>query len=145
MTDLPTPAAPLRIGTRAPPRAVAQGNLAVAALIAAHGLDPRALEIVPMTATGDRIQDRALAEVGGKALWTRELDAALDAGDIDVAVHSLKDVETLRAARFALAAMLPRADPRDRLVVREGVARSEERRVGKECVSTCRSRWSPYH
>src|SRR3546814_3263454 len=75
-----------------------------------------------MTATGDRIQDRALAEVGGKALWTRELDAALDAGDIDVAVHSLKDVETLRAARFALAAMLPRADPRDRLVVREGVA-----------------------
>ena len=75
-----------------------------------------------MTATGDRIQDRALAEVGGKELWTRELDAALDAGVIDIAVHSLKDVETLRDARFALGAMLERADPRDRLVVRDGIA-----------------------
>ncbi len=122
MSDLPTPDSPLRIGTRASPLARAQADLAAAALIAVHGLDPAALEIVPMTATGDRIQDRALAEVGGKALWTRELDAALDAGVIDVAVHSLKDVETLRDARFALAAMLPRADPRDRLVVREGLA-----------------------
>lgn len=71
-----------------------------------------------MTATGDRILDRALAEVGGKALWTRELDAALAEGRIDIAVHSLKDVETLRPAQFRLAAMLPRADVRDRLVVR---------------------------
>lgn len=121
MTDLPTPAAPLRIGTRASPLAMAQATMAAAALAAAHGLDPAALVIVPITATGDKIQDRALAEVGGKALWTRELDAMLDAGVIDVAVHSLKDVETLRDARFALAAMLPRADPRDRLVVREGI------------------------
>lgn len=122
MTKLPTPDKPLRIGTRASPLAMAQAHMAAAALIAAHGLDMAALEIVPMTATGDRIQDRALAEVGGKALWTRELDAALDAGIIDVAVHSLKDVETLRDARFFLAAMLERADPRDRLVVREGIA-----------------------
>jgi hydroxymethylbilane synthase len=71
-----------------------------------------------MTATGDRILDRALAEVGGKALWTRELDAALAEGLIDAAVHSLKDVETLRPDAFTLAAMLPRADVRDRLVVR---------------------------
>ncbi len=92
--------------------------MAAAALAKAHALDLAALEIVPMTATGDRIQDRALAEVGGKALWTRELDAALDVGDIDVAVHSLKDVETIRDERFALGAMLERADPRDRLVVR---------------------------
>jgi len=118
---LPTPARPLRIGTRASPLALAQANMAAAALIAAHGLDLAAIEIVPMTATGDRIQDRALAEVGGKALWTRELDAALDAGDIDIAVHSLKDVETIRDPRFALVAMLERADPRDRLVVREGL------------------------
>ena len=118
---LPTPAHPLRIGTRASPLALAQANMAAAALVAAHGLDLAALEIVPMTATGDRIQDRALAEVGGKALWTRELDAALDAGAIDIAVHSLKDVETLRDPRFALVAMLERADPRDRLVVRDGV------------------------
>ena len=122
MNDLPTPEQPLRIGTRASPLAMAQANMAAAALIASHGLDPEALVVVPMTATGDRIQDRALAEVGGKALWTRELDAALDAGAIDIAVHSLKDVETLRDPRFALGAMLERADPRDRLVVREGLA-----------------------
>ena len=118
---LPTPTNPLRIGTRASPLAMAQAHLAAAALVKAHDLAPEALAIVPMTATGDRIQDRALAEVGGKALWTRELDAALDAGAIDMAVHSLKDVETLRDPRFALGAMLERADPRDRLVLREGV------------------------
>ena len=118
---LPTPANPLRIGTRASPLAMAQAHMAMAALMAHHGLPAEALEIIPMTATGDRIQDRALAEVGGKALWTRELDAALDAGVIDIAVHSLKDVETLRDARFFLGAMLERADPRDRLVVREGI------------------------
>ena len=122
MNHLPTPEKPLRIGTRASPLAMAQAHMASAALVARHGLDSRALRIVPMTATGDRIQDRALAEVGGKALWTRELDAALDAGEIDMAVHSLKDVETLRDSRFALGAMLERADPRDRLVVRKGLA-----------------------
>ena len=121
MIDLPTSDHPLRIGTRASPLAMAQAHMAMAALMAHHGLPAEALEIVPMTATGDRIQDRALAEVGGKALWTRELDAALDAGVIDIAVHSLKDVETLRDARFFLGAMLERADPRDRLVVREGI------------------------
>jgi hydroxymethylbilane synthase len=122
MIELPTSENPLRIGTRASPLAMAQAHMAAAALIASHGIDMSALEIVPMTATGDRIQDRALAEVGGKALWTRELDAALDVGAIDIAVHSLKDVETLRDPRFALGAMLERADPRDRLVVREGIA-----------------------
>ncbi len=95
--------------------------MAVAALIAAHGFDPQALEIVPITAAGDKVQDRALAEIGGKALWTRELDAMLDAGVIDVAVHSLKDVETIRDSRFVLGAMLERGDPRDRLVVCEGL------------------------
>ena len=118
---LPTPDTPLRIGTRASPLAMAQAHLAAAALTRAHDLADGALALVPMTATGDRIQDRALAEVGGKALWTRELDAALDAGTIDIAVHSLKDVETLRDPRFFLGAMLERADPRDRLVVREGI------------------------
>ncbi len=122
MKERPTPEQPLRIGTRASPLALAQAQMTAAALMAAHGIAAEALEIVPMTASGDRIQDRALAEVGGKALWTRELDAALDAGMIDIAVHSLKDVETLRDARFALGAMLARADPRDRLVVRDGIA-----------------------
>ncbi|WP_137751459.1 hydroxymethylbilane synthase [Sphingopyxis sp. L1A2A] len=122
MTELPNIENPLRIGTRASPLAMAQAHMAAAALIATHGIASEALTIVPMTATGDRIQDRALAEVGGKELWTRELDAALDAGVIDIAVHSLKDVETLRDARFVLGAMLERADPRDRLVVREDIA-----------------------
>lgn len=121
MNALPTPENPLRIGTRASPLAMAQAHMTAAALMAAHAIAAETLEIVPMTATGDRIQDRALADLGGKALWTRELDAALDAGTIDLAVHSLKDVETLRDPRFALGAMLERADPRDRLVVREGI------------------------
>jgi hydroxymethylbilane synthase len=90
--------------------------MAAAALAAAH--PQLSLQLNPMTATGDRILDRALAEVGGKALWTRELDAALAEGRIDLAVHSLKDVETQRPTHFRLAAMLPRADVRDRLVVR---------------------------
>ena len=112
MTDV----SPLRLGTRASPLAMAQAHLTMAALTAAHpGL---AIEIMPMTATGDRILDRALAEVGGKALWTRELDAALGEHLIDFAVHSMKDVETLRPAAFHLAAMLPRADVRDKLIVR---------------------------
>ncbi len=66
--------------------------------------------------TGDRVQDRPLAEIGGKALWTKELDAALLDGRIDLAVHSMKDVETHLPAGIALAAMLPRADVRDRLI-----------------------------
>lgn len=86
------------------------------ALMAAHGWSADAIEIMPVVATGDRIQDRALAEVGGKALWTKELDAALLAGEIDLAVHSMKDVETMRPQALTIAAMLPRADVRDRLV-----------------------------
>lgn len=110
--------APLRLGTRASPLALAQAHLTIAALTAVHpGL---AIELVPMTASGDRILDRALAEVGGKALWTRELDAALGDQVIDFAVHSMKDIETLRPAAFHLAAMLPRADVRDKLIVRSG-------------------------
>lgn len=84
------------------------------ALAAAH--PGRAVEIVPIRTTGDRVQDRALAEIGGKALWTKELDRALLAGEVDACVHSMKDVETLRPRDIAIAALLPRADVRDRLV-----------------------------
>jgi hydroxymethylbilane synthase len=86
------------------------------ALIAVHGWPEDSVELVPMVASGDRIQDRALADVGGKALWTRELDRALADGIIDMSVHSMKDVETIRPTMFVLAAMLPRADVRDRLI-----------------------------
>ena len=107
---------PLKLGTRASPLALAQAHMVAAALIAAHGWAPDAVTLVPLTTTGDRVQDRALAEVGGKALWTKELDAALLDGRIDFAVHSMKDVETIRPAEIAIAAMLPRADVRDRLI-----------------------------
>lgn len=112
----PTAAKPFRIGTRASPLAMRQAEMVRDALMSRHGWAADVVELVPMVATGDRIQDRALAEVGGKALWTKELDRALDAGDTDCSVHSMKDVETLRPACFELPAMLPRADVRDRLI-----------------------------
>lgn len=104
----------IRLGTRGSPLALTQAGLVQRALEAAHpGLS---VEIVTIKTTGDRVQDRALAEIGGKALWTKELDRALLAGEIDCAVHSMKDVETVRPAEIAIAAMLPRADVRDRLI-----------------------------
>lgn len=105
-----------KLGTRKSPLALAQAREARARLVAAHGLDETAIEIVPVVASGDRIQDRPLAEIGGKALWTKELDAWLAAGDIDFAVHSAKDVETIRPAEIAIAAVLPREDVRDLLI-----------------------------
>ena len=107
---------PLRLGTRASPLAVAQADMVKAALLAKYGWAEDAIKLVPMTASGDKIQDRALADVGGKALWTKELDAELAGGRIDFSVHSMKDVETIRPAAFVIAAMLPRADVRDRLI-----------------------------
>lgn len=113
---LPTPDDPFRLGTRRSPLALAQATQARARLCAAHGWPEEAVELVPVTASGDRIQDRALADIGGKALWTRELDLCLAEGRIDAAVHSLKDVETLRPAEIRIAAVLPRADPADVLL-----------------------------
>jgi len=105
-----------RLGTRRSPLAMAQAEEARARLAAAHGITAAHIEIVPVTASGDRIQDRALAEIGGKALWTKELDAWLLAGEIDFAVHSAKDVETIRPEAIAIGAILPREDVRDVLV-----------------------------
>jgi hydroxymethylbilane synthase len=108
------PDRPLKLGTRASPLAMAQAHEARDRLCAAHpGLE---VELVPVTASGDKVLDRPLAEIGGKALWTKELDAWLLAGEIDFAVHSLKDVETIRPAEIAIAAILPREDVRDALV-----------------------------
>ena len=80
-----------------------------------HWLDGRVL-VVPITTSGDKVQDRPLAEVGGKALWTKELDKALLDGETDASVHSMKDVETDRPRTLVIAAMLPRADVHDRLI-----------------------------
>ena len=106
---------PLRIGTRRSPLALAQAEMTMASLKVAHQLPDEAIVLVPMLATGDKIQDRPLADIGGKALWTKELERALIDDQIDVAVHSMKDVETWRADIFVISAMLPRADVHDRL------------------------------
>ncbi len=111
----------LRLGTRGSPLALTQANMVADALCAAHGWTRERIAIVPIRTSGDRIQDRPLAEVGGKALWTKELDRALADGALDFAVHSMKDVETNRPAAIALAAFLPRADVRDRLIGAESV------------------------
>lgn len=122
---------PLRLGTRGSPLALRQADMVAAALIAAHGLAPDAIMIVPIRTSGDRIQNRALADIGGKALWTKELDRALFDGVIDFAVHSMKDVETIRPEAIVIAAMLERADVRDRLIGAETVsALAEGARVG---------------
>ncbi|HEX8300925.1 hydroxymethylbilane synthase [Sphingomonas sp.] len=111
-----------RLGTRGSPLALIQAQMVRDALAAAHGLDENAFEIVAIRTTGDKVQDRPLAEIGGKALWTKELDRALLHGEIDCAVHSMKDVETIRPDAIAIAAILPRADVRDRIVGAESVA-----------------------
>jgi hydroxymethylbilane synthase len=107
---------PLRLGTRNSPLALAQAQEARARLIAAHSFEEHDVELIGVTASGDRIQDRPLAEIGGKALWTKELDAALLAGDIDFAVHSAKDIETIRPEAIVIAAVLPREDGREGLM-----------------------------
>ena len=106
----------LKLGTRRSPLAMAQAEEAKVRLCAAHGWQPEAIELVRVLASGDKIQDRPLADIGGKALWTRELDGWLHEARIDAAVHSLKDVETIRPDTLTIAAVLPRADKRDVLV-----------------------------
>ena len=106
----------MRLGTRGSPLALAQARMTAQALCAHSGWPQQAIETVIVQTSGDRIQDRALAEIGGKALWTKELDRALVEGEIDFAVHSMKDVETIRPGAIRIAAMLPRADVRDKLI-----------------------------
>ena len=112
---------PLRLGTRGSPLALAQARAAADALRAANGWEEGAVEIVPMVTSGDRVKDRPLAELGGKALWTRELDRALLAGEVDACVHSMKDVESERPQELCVAGMLKRADVRDRLIGPESI------------------------
>ena len=106
----------LRLGTRGSPLALVQARLVATALRDAHGWGPELIEIEPIATSGDQLRDRPLSEMGGKALWTKELDLALLEGRIDLAVHSMKDVETIRPTDLAIAAILPRADVRDKLV-----------------------------
>ena len=107
------PAPVLRIGTRGSPLALIQAGAARDALVRAHRLDPEAAAIVPISTTGDRERNRSLAEIGGKGLFTKEIEEALLAGEIDVAVHSMKDMPARLPDGLVMAAMLPRDDPRD--------------------------------
>jgi hydroxymethylbilane synthase len=106
----------LILGTRGSPLALAQANEARRRLAEAHGWEIERIALRVIRTSGDRIQDRPLAEAGGKGLFTKEIDAALLAGAIDAAVHSAKDLPSLMAEGLAIRAYLPREDVRDALI-----------------------------
>lgn len=114
----------LRLGTRGSPLALVQANLVRDTLARAHDAlaAPDAIEIRVIRTTGDKVQDRALAEIGGKGLFTKEIEEGLIAGEIDIAVHSAKDMPTALPQGLHLAAVLEREDPRDVLFARDAVA-----------------------
>ncbi|PAP93809.1 hydroxymethylbilane synthase [Mesorhizobium wenxiniae] len=106
----------LKIGTRGSPLALAQAHETQARLMAAHGMPVEAFEVVVISTSGDRIQDRPLSEAGGKGLFTKEIEEALLARRIDIAVHSSKDMPTVLPDGLELSAFLPREDARDAFV-----------------------------
>jgi hydroxymethylbilane synthase len=116
------PFRPLRIGTRGSPMALYQAGLVRDRLRDAHPdlAAEGAIELVAIRTTGDRVLTRLLAEIGGKGLFTKEIEEALLDRRIDLAVHSLKDMETVLPAGLAIGAVLGRDDPRDALVSRSG-------------------------
>ena len=106
----------MRIGTRGSALALAQAHETRDRLMAAHSLPESAFEIVVIKTSGDRIQDRPLSEVGGKGLFTKEIEEALLDGRIDLAVHSSKDMPTVLPDGLILSAFLPREDVRDAMI-----------------------------
>src|SRR6056297_1884345 len=122
--ELPTPTKPLKIGTRGSPLALAQAHETRARLQAAFHLPEEAFEISVIKTTGDRIIDRPLKEIGGKGLFTKEIEEAMLGGEIDIAVHSMKDMPTEQPGGLVLDCYLPREDVRDAFVslVHDGLA-----------------------
>src|SRR5580704_15306810 len=110
--------AALRIGTRGSPLALAQARMVRARLAAAGGIPEDRIETKVIRTTGDVIQDRTLAEAGGKGLFTKEIEEALRAGTIDLAVHSAKDMPTVLPDGLTIAGVLPREDARDVFISR---------------------------
>jgi hydroxymethylbilane synthase len=106
----------LKLGTRGSALALAQSRKVASAIEAAQRWPEGFVELVTITTTGDKVQDRPLAEIGGKGLWTKELDKALLAGELNFCVHSMKDVESVRPEGIHIAAVRPRGDVRDRIV-----------------------------
>ena len=109
---------PFRIGTRGSPLALAQTRETRDRLMAAHGLPEEMFEIVVLSTKGDRVTDRSLALIGGKGLFTEEIEAQLSSGDLDFAVHSSKDMPTKLPEGLHLSAFLPREDVRDAFIGR---------------------------
>ena len=114
--NLPTPQNPLKIGTRGSPLALAQAYETRDRLVRAFDLPIKAFEIVVIKTTGDKVQDRPLKEIGGKGLFTREIEDDMLAGKIDIAVHSMKDMPTLQPEGLVLDTYLPREDVRDAFI-----------------------------
>ncbi len=114
--DLPSPSQPLRIGTRGSPLALAQAHETRERLAHAFDLPQAAFEIVVITTTGDRVQDRPLKDIGGKGLFTKEIEEDLISGAIDIAVHSMKDMPVLQPEGLLLDCYLPREDVRDAFI-----------------------------
>jgi hydroxymethylbilane synthase len=117
---LPSLDAPLKIGTRGSPLALAQAYETRQRLMTAFDLPEGAFEIVVIKTTGDRILDRPLKEIGGKGLFTREIEDDLLSGAIDIAVHSMKDMPVAQPDGLALTTYLPREDVRDAFVSLDG-------------------------
>lgn len=113
---LPNEEKPLKIGTRGSPLALAQAHETATRLGKAFAITSKAFEIVVITTTGDRVQDRPLSELGGKGLFTKEIEEALLSGAIDIAVHSMKDMPVLQPGGLTLDCYLPREDMRDAFV-----------------------------
>lgn len=113
---MPTPSEPLKIGTRGSPLALAQARETRRRLMAAFDLPEGAFKVVVISTTGDRVQDRPLSELGGKGLFTREIEDDLLSGAIDIAVHSMKDMPVLQPDGLVLDCYLPREDVRDGFV-----------------------------
>src|SRR4051795_13500581 len=111
----------LRLGTRGSPLALGQARKVAAAIETAQRWPDGWVEIVEFKTTGDKVQDRPLAEIGGKGLWTKELDRALMDGEVDFCIHSLKDVESVRPDGIHIAAVRPRGDVRDRIIGAESI------------------------
>lgn len=104
------------LGTRGSPLALVQAHKVASALEVANRWTADFVQIEVVETTGDKVQDRPLAEIGGKQLWTKELDRALMEGEVDFCVHSLKDVEAIRPREISIAAVRPRGDVQDRLI-----------------------------
>ncbi len=109
----PNPKSPLRIGTRGSPLALAQAHETQRRLMEMHGFPEDCFELVMIKTSGDRIQDKPLREVGGKGLFTKEIEEAMLDGRIDIAVHSMKDMPVEQPEGLILDCFLPREDPRD--------------------------------